>query len=331
MAGSAMVQKQGNSGSVLMNKPLISVVICTYNNADSLAVTLAELSSSLVEDTDLVEVVIVDNNSSDSTARVIEEFSVSSPYRVLHCFQPEQGLSAARNMALSTATGDYILFTDDDAEIQGDWLSEYISAISNDSPDALFSRIYVIWDKPKPWWYLERYGAFFVQLDYGDTAFWIDSRRYEFFGKNFCCKRSILTEYGGFSDQLGRKGESLLAGEETLIFYRLLEDRRKILYFPSAPVGHRLKDVEYTEEFFRRKYVEGAASALYLMNLTARRRLLGRGLYPLSVSIRLTVRGLLGLASNPWRGDPAVKFFNKLQVQRNLRMLKLWMAGWGRP
>lgn len=330
MADSEIGPIEENIDSDSAMKPLISVVICTYNNFDSLSLTLSEISSCLIEDTDLIEVIVVDNNSSDSTARIIEEFSRNSPFRVRHCFQSEQGLSAARNMALSAAKGSYLLFTDDDADIQSNWLSEFVLAISENAPDALFSRIYVIWDKPKPWWYLERYGAFFVQLNYGDEAFLINSREYEFFGKNFCCRRDILMQYGGFSDQLGRKGESLLAGEETLIFYRLLQDKRKILYFPSAPVGHRLKDVEYTEEFFRKKYVEGAASALYLMNVIARRRIFGRAIYPLSLSIRSIARGSLGLLVSLRPGRSRQKFYNKLQVMRNWKILRLWIVGWGR-
>ncbi|HRH78530.1 MAG TPA: glycosyltransferase, partial [Cellvibrionaceae bacterium] len=52
--------------------PLISLVLCTYNNADSLKITLAQLAAQQLDQPHLVEFIVINNNSSDHTQAVIE-------------------------------------------------------------------------------------------------------------------------------------------------------------------------------------------------------------------------------------------------------------------
>ena len=134
--------------------PIISVVLCTYNNADSLAITLEQLSRQKLQNNDDVEIILVDNNSPDHTQRIFQEFSEKS-YLTNSCFfESRQGLSHARNTGVANAKGHYILFTDDDADIPENWLESYLTQINSNKPDCLYSRINIIWDKEKPWWFL---------------------------------------------------------------------------------------------------------------------------------------------------------------------------------
>src|SRR4051812_38945326 len=190
-------------------KPLVSVVICTYNNADSLAITIEQVHSQILSDPNLVELVVVDNNSPDHTSQVLQSFHPDR-FSYRHYFEPRQGVSYARNTGFENAFGEYILYADDDADIPQHWLEKYIQKISATGADCLFGRISVVWDKPRPWWYDdERYQGFFATIDYSPVEFQITTKNHPFFSKNACIKKSCLVEIGGFDTNLGRKGSVL--------------------------------------------------------------------------------------------------------------------------
>ncbi len=60
------------------------------------------------------EVVLVNNGSTDNTREVLDSFAQSSPFRVILVDEPRRGLGRARNAGLAVASGDTILFSDDD-------------------------------------------------------------------------------------------------------------------------------------------------------------------------------------------------------------------------
>lgn len=312
----------------MSNTPILSVILCTYNNADSLAVTLEQLSKCQVADSADVEILIIDNNSKDHTAAVVEKAMGVSKVPVEYCFEERQGLSNARNHGLKKARAAYLLFTDDDADIPTDWIENYLKEIRSTQADCLFSSIEIKWDKPKPWWFDGRYGSFFVQLDFGDVPFQVTDIHHEFFGKNFCCKKTVLEALGGFDERLGRQGTALAAGEETVIYRRLIEGGANVVYFPDAPVGHRLKPEEYSAQNIEKKFVDGAVSSLTIADYFATKRLFGRPVYPLKNALVTVMRSCFVLplvAVSNAEGARRDVFFNRLELKRALRMIRLWI------
>src|SRR5690606_39954078 len=87
----------------MINSPLISIVLCTYNNADSLAITLEHIACQRLTDTSIVEVIVVDNNSPDHTRQVFDKFGLYSSIVFHYFFEPRQGLSHARNTGVEKA------------------------------------------------------------------------------------------------------------------------------------------------------------------------------------------------------------------------------------
>ncbi|MDD1613734.1 MAG: glycosyltransferase family 2 protein, partial [Methylococcaceae bacterium] len=98
----------------------ISVIICTYNRANSLADTLHCLTKQSYETANW-ELIVVDNNSNDNTKEIISEYSKKLP-NLIYKFEPQQGLSFARNLGIHSAHGAIIAFTDDDVLPEFDWL-----------------------------------------------------------------------------------------------------------------------------------------------------------------------------------------------------------------
>ncbi|MBK8102686.1 MAG: glycosyltransferase family 2 protein [Cellvibrionales bacterium] len=91
-------------------QPLVSIVVPTYNYA----VFLAEaVESALHQSHKNIEVIIVDDGSTDNTA-VVAQALVQQDARVRYIYQPNQGLSAARNTGIKNAQGDFLVFLDAD-------------------------------------------------------------------------------------------------------------------------------------------------------------------------------------------------------------------------
>jgi len=302
--------------------PLLSIVLCTYNNAASLNKTLHQISRCTLPEDHNFELIVVDNNSPDNTLEIFDDIKGSIPFTSTYIFEKRQGLSHARNSGLSSAKGEYILFTDDDAEIPENWISDYVEALLKYEPDCVYSRINIIWDQDKPWWFTSHYQPYFVHLDHGDSEQVVTDYHKEFYGKNFCVRKSVLIQIGGFNPELGRQGDKLLAGEETVIYRKLIDLHKKVVYIPSPMVGHRLKAREYESANIEKLYIDGAYSNYALAKIFAKRTLLGRPTYPLISATRAllvhTPKLLLNVANRKMR------FYHLLNIKQNLITLKLW-------
>ena len=94
---------------------LITVAICSLNHAELLRRTLQSLAALQVPHDLGWEVVVVNNGSTDHTDQVLAAFADRLPLRCE--VEPERGLSRARNRAVDTARGDYMVWTDDDVVV----------------------------------------------------------------------------------------------------------------------------------------------------------------------------------------------------------------------
>jgi glycosyltransferase involved in cell wall biosynthesis len=104
-----------------------SVVIVTRNRPALLARALESLTrQTLAPD----EVVVVDNNSTVSYSQVFERFAPRLPLKTV--IEPKTGIPFARNRGLQEASGDIILFTDDDCEPEPQWVEELVRPFYRD-------------------------------------------------------------------------------------------------------------------------------------------------------------------------------------------------------
>lgn len=315
------------NSKILSASPLVSIVICTYNNAASLAITLQQIIDQEVTQPDLVELIVIDNNSSDNTADILKS-TCCKKFVYRHYYESRQGISHARNTGFENALGDYILYTDDDADIPANWLENYLNKIASSKADCIFGDISIIWDLPQPWWYdNDRFQGFFAAINYGKTEFQVTSKNHPFLTKNACIKKSCLVEVGGFDPILGRKGAVLTGGEDILLFYHLIETEKIIHYCPDISIGHRLKAREYSEKNITNQFLACAKPIWYIAKSQPGKRLFKKPLGVLEIQIKDALGSIMQLIKAYLKNDRKELFYQDLRFKRSILVMRLWLLG----
>lgn len=99
--------------------PTVSVVIPTYNRLKSLRKSIESVSRQSFSD---IEILVIDDGSTDETWPELQKIMGTEPR--LHAWRTDnRGVSQARNLAISKASGTWIAFLDSDDE----WLPEKLS------------------------------------------------------------------------------------------------------------------------------------------------------------------------------------------------------------
>ncbi len=108
--------------SPLINQnPLISVIIPTLNRYEYLKDVFRDLESQTYKN---FEVIVV-----DQTDDFQESFYKGWQLDIKFWFQEEKALWKARNEAIKSAKGDYILLYDDDSLVENDWILQHLKTM----------------------------------------------------------------------------------------------------------------------------------------------------------------------------------------------------------
>jgi glycosyltransferase involved in cell wall biosynthesis len=215
-----------------------TVAICTWNRVDLLEQTLAQLTRLIVPAGISWELLVVNNNCTDATGEVLAKFSSQLPLRCL--FEPKQGLSNARNRAISEAKGELILWTDDDVLVEPNWLVEY-SRAARQWPDAAFfgGTVEPWFSVPPPHW-LERHLARFENA-FAIRRFGPEVRPFRPnespFGANLAFRMKALQAFA-FNPDFGRVGTAMIGGEETDMLNRMRQSGLTGVWVGTARVRH---------------------------------------------------------------------------------------------
>ncbi len=106
----------------------ITVVVCTYNRADSLRDALDSLIVMNTGNLLSYEVLVVNNNSKDQTSKVVSIVAEQTRVPVREVIETQAGVVYARNLGVQEANGEWIAFFDDDQLADPNWLVELIQA-----------------------------------------------------------------------------------------------------------------------------------------------------------------------------------------------------------
>jgi glycosyltransferase involved in cell wall biosynthesis len=270
--------------------PLISAIIPTFNRADLLVQAVASLVNQSLPP-EQYEIIVVDNKSTDQTrAEVVRRFGKMP--NLHYIFEPEPGVSSARNAGWQAASADYLAFLDDDAVAGHDWLEQYVRAFQSTPtpPGCVGGRIDPVWQAPRPAWLPDDLLWCYSILDHAQEPTALCGPVFPP-AANVAFQRAALQRVGGFTLNVGRNGGKLISGEETLAIRQMLRLGFTCLYWPQASVQHLVPAQRLTIDWLtRRMYWEGVSCALSR-----------RVLEPISwrQRMRLAARALWRIAQSP--------------------------------
>lgn len=115
-----------------MTRPLATLAMTAFNAEDTIGRALA---SALAQDWRPIEVLVVDDASTDNTAERVAEAAARHPEIRLIRHPGNCGVAVARNTLLEAATGEFVVFFDDDDESAPHRVSSQIARIESYEAD----------------------------------------------------------------------------------------------------------------------------------------------------------------------------------------------------
>ena len=221
---------------------MISVIICTYNRDKYIYNVLKSLALGTLEH-DAYEIILVDNNCTDNTRSEVDHFCNVFPQVSLRYFvETNQGLSHARNRGIRESKGDILVYVDDDATVNPDYLKTYADWFAaHPETDAAGGPIIPHYETgAEPKWM-----TYFIKrlltgyLYFGDKAKPFPGDNYPG-GGNAAYRSRVFEKVGLYNVQLGRNGDSLTGGEEKDIFDKMKREGMQFVYLPGAILYHSI-------------------------------------------------------------------------------------------
>lgn len=242
--------------------PRLSIIICTYNRSTLLIKTLQSLL--LLENLEQAEIIVVDNHSKDDTAASVGEFidTHGAKLDIYYMLEPVQGLSAARNTGILASKSKWIAFLDDDAIPCKTWITTIINTFGS-KPEvmAMGGKIAPIFETKRPEWLIKPFELPYTIVDLGNRIKEYPGRLHPC-GANMAM-RKIVFDISLFPLELGRKGDSLISGEESWLFGQIQAEGHSILYHPRMAVNHFVPAQRLTEAWImKRYYSQGISNAM---------------------------------------------------------------------
>jgi GT2 family glycosyltransferase len=205
----------------MMNSPQFSVVIPLYNKEQHILRTLKSIQEQRYA---AAEIIVVDDGSSDNGAMLVEQLNWPNLTLIR---QKNQGVSAARNTGVASATHSFVAFLDADDE----WLPLYLAEMA-----ALINRF------PQAGLYASRYQIVASDAHYVDADIYLpkvnpngmllhnyfhiaSQGNLPFMTSSTTVRREIFENIGGFPE-----GESM--GEDQTLFCNMAL-KSTIAYSPN--------------------------------------------------------------------------------------------------
>jgi glycosyltransferase involved in cell wall biosynthesis len=236
-------------------EPTVSVIIATRNRSLLFARMLQSLDRALSTASVDAQVVVVNNGSTDTTAAVIDDWIRRAPGR-LACFAPQPGKAHALNQALRLVRAPLLAFTDDDVEVQPQWLQAILGFfVEHPEYGAAMGRVLVPPHVTDPALHarIAHYGTL-PFFDRGDAV----SDGKHLYGCNMVVRRTVLEQVGPFNERLGVGASGM--HEDGDLARRILRSRVRIGYMPNVVVYHAVEPERLTLEHFRIVHLRRACS-----------------------------------------------------------------------
>lgn len=210
----------------MSSAPLVSVVIPACNAEEFIGYTLKSILAQTYQN---FEVIVVDDGSHDRTVEIVQSF-IDQDSRIQLFSQSNQGVAAARNVAMQHAKGKYIAPIDADDFWLAEKLEKQVNCLeeSDDSVGLVYS-----WSI-----YVDRAGEIIGRSPFGKFGE-VEGNVFTFLvfynfldnGSTMMFRRSCLDRIGGYNDELKTC--------EDWEFYLRLAEHYQFSIVPEYLIGYR--------------------------------------------------------------------------------------------
>lgn len=232
---------------------MLSIILCTYNRDKYIYNVLQSIADNDFPKSDY-EVVLVNNNSTDNTEAECRRFQVDNPeVRFRYFVETSQGLSYARNCGIRNAQGEVLVYVDDDAKVNKEYLRTYADFFArHPEVDAAGGPILPVYETEEPAW-MSHYTRQLVtgKLYHGVVECEFPKGSYPG-GGNAAYRKRVFDAVGLFNVELGRKGNSLIGAEEKDLFDKMTSRHIRFFYLPTAILYHIIPAKKLTQDYFDR-------------------------------------------------------------------------------
>jgi GT2 family glycosyltransferase len=209
---------------------------------------------------DAYEILVVDNaaNPSSETASLCN--SCTAPLtRYIH--EPRNGLHNARHTGARAANGEILVYIDDDAVCDANFLTEILKPFSDKQVGCVGGRILPQFEVPPPEW-LGMFPKWYLSIL--DDSEGPKEVQY-IYGCSFSIRRALLFELGGFNpDGFGDKKLWWHRGDGEIGLLRKAQVAGlKTIYTPDAVVQHFIPKERLSLEYFRERAFKSGIEASF--------------------------------------------------------------------
>lgn len=237
----------------------LSVIVCAYT-AERWRHLVAAIASIQEQTEPAREIIVVIDHNPALYKRAQAHFG--SGITIVEN-KHEQGLAGARNCGVGNASGEIVVFLDDDAVAEPTWLARLTAHYRDPAVLGVGGSIEPQWEESEPRWFPPEF-------------YWVVGSSYKglpqtaapvrnLIGANMSFRRSVFASVGGFRHNMGRIGTVPLGCEETELSIRVRQQWPgvQLLYEPAARVRHWVPAVRTNWRYFQaRCYGEGQSKAM---------------------------------------------------------------------
>jgi GT2 family glycosyltransferase len=213
---------------------LVSIIIVNYNGEHFLTRCLDSVLKTSYSD---FEVIVVDNGSTDGSKGVLKSYTGHQKIKII-INKVNLGFAEGNNVGINVASGNFIVFLNNDTFVEPDWLTELVKVFWSDIKVGAAQSKLLLMDSPScidcAGNFSDFHGGTFAR-GLGEK----DMGKYEF-DEIFTCKgasmivsRQVIQEIGVFDTDF------FTYYEDTDLCWRIRLAGYKIFYVPTSIVYHK--------------------------------------------------------------------------------------------
>jgi GT2 family glycosyltransferase len=210
------------------------------------------------------DVVVVDNDGSDATqAAFASATGAGYPVPIRMVREQVPGAAHARNRGMTEATGEVIVFLDDDVVPRASWLDNLVDPILAGRCEGTGGRVVLDPDVTRPAWFNEgRLAGYLAAFDLGADERDIEPDGYVLTA-NAAFSANHLRATGGIHPALGPRSGTPLVNDDVQLCRAIMSRGGRLRYVPDAVVVHDLPAARLTRRYIaRRLYAQGRSDRI---------------------------------------------------------------------